>query len=55
MQLALSMAGQSGRGGFRLPPCVPPFNTLTLRLFTVIWLVAFALAIAGPIDGFYIR
>ncbi|MEA3078676.1 MAG: hypothetical protein QOF05_84, partial [Sphingomonadales bacterium] len=34
MQLALPNAGQAPRGGLRLPPCVPPFNTLTYRLFT---------------------
>jgi hypothetical protein len=55
MQLALSMAGQGSGGGFRLPSSVPPFNTLAYRLFTLIWLVAFALAIAGPVAGFYLR
>jgi len=55
MQLALSMAGQGSGGGFRLPSHVPPFNTLAHRLFTLIWLIAFALAIAGPVAGFYLR
>ena len=55
MQLALANNGPSLKGGFRLPPCVPPFNTLTLRLFTLVWLAAFALALAGPIAGFYLR
>lgn len=39
-------------GRFRLPPTIPPFNTLTHRLFSVIWIIAFLLAIAGPIMGF---
>jgi len=55
MQLALANDGWGEKGGFRLPPCVPPFNTLTHRLFTFVWLLAFALALAGPIAGFYIR
>ena len=55
MQLALASNGPSLKGGLRLPPCVPPFNTLTLRLFTLVWLAAFALALAGPIAGFYLR
>src|SRR6476661_8333358 len=55
MQLALANDGWGEKGGFRLPPCVPPFNTLTHRLFTFVWLLAFALALAGPIAGFYDR
>src|SRR6478609_11796133 len=55
MQLALPSAGQLSRGGFRLPPAVPPFNTLTHRLFSLLWICAFALALAGPIAGFYER
>ena len=55
MQLALSMAGQRSGGGFRLPSSVPPFNTLVYRLFTLVWVAAFALAVAGPIAGFYLR
>jgi hypothetical protein len=55
MQLALPSTGWSSKGGFRLPPVVPPFNTLTLRLFTLVWICAFALALAGPIAGFYLR
>jgi hypothetical protein len=55
MQLALASNGPSLMGGFRLPPCVPPFNTFTLRLFTFVWLIAFALALAGPVAGFYLR
>lgn len=55
MQLAWSSADPNTAGGLRLPPCVPPFNTLTLRLFTLLWLMAFALAFAGPVVGFYLR
>ena len=55
MQLALPNAGQAPRGGLRLPPCVPPFNTLTYRLFTALWMVAFALALVGPLAGLYER
>jgi hypothetical protein len=55
MQLALPSAGQLSRGGFRLPPVVPPFNTLTHRVFSLLWVCAFALALAGPIAGFYER
>ena len=55
MQLALPRTDQTLRGGFRLPPVVPPFNTLTHRLFTAIWLFAFLLAIVGPVLGFHHR
>src|SRR5690348_13731633 len=55
MQLALASSGPRPKGGFRLPPVVPPFNTLTYRLFSLIWLLAFALALAGPVAGFYER
>ena len=55
MQLALPSAGQAPKGGLRLPPCVPPFNTLTYRLFTAVWMVAFALALVGPLAGLYER
>ena len=43
------------KGRFRLPPAVPPFNTRTYRVFSIIWLAAFALAIAGPLIGMYYR
>jgi hypothetical protein len=46
---------QSAAGRFRLPPAVPPFNTLTLRIFSLLWFAAFILALAGPIAGFYLR
>ncbi|MEA3067453.1 MAG: hypothetical protein QOK41_860, partial [Sphingomonadales bacterium] len=55
MQLALPTAGQALKGGFRLPPCVPPFNTLTYRLFTLVWMTVFALALVGPLAGLYLR
>jgi len=55
MQLALPNAGLAPRGGWRLPPCVPPFNTLAYRLFTALWMVAFALALVGPLAGLYER
>src|SRR5689334_21073702 len=55
MQLALPNAGQVPTRRLRLPPCVPPFNTLTYRLFTAIWMVAFALALVGPLAGLYER
>jgi len=55
MQLALPNTGSASRGGWRLPPAVPPFNTLTYRLFTAVWMVAFALALVGPLAGLYER
>ncbi len=55
MQLALSNAGGTLKGGIRLPPAVPPFNTRAYRLFSFIWLLAFLLAFVGPLAGFYFR
>jgi hypothetical protein len=55
MQLALPTVGPMKNGGLRLPPRVPPFNTPTLRLFTLLWLIVFALALVGPVAGFYLR
>ncbi|MGE5564223.1 MAG: hypothetical protein ACM3ZV_13095 [Bacillota bacterium] len=55
MQLALARRNQAPSGGFQLPPVVPPFNTLTFRIFTAIWVLAFLLAIAGPVLGFHHR
>src|SRR5881628_1012918 len=54
MQLALPIAG-IGFGGLRLPPFLPPFNKRAQRLFTLFWLIAFALALVGPLAGFYFR
>jgi len=39
----------------RLPPVVPPFSTRVYRLFSILWLAAFALALIGPLAGFYYR
>ena len=55
MQLALTNADPEPGGRLRLPPCVPPFNTLTYRIFTAIWMVAFLLALVGPLAGLYER
>ena len=55
MQLALSRTEAPLKGGFRLPPVVPPFNTAGYWLFTILWGLAFLLAIAGPLAGFYLR
>jgi hypothetical protein len=55
MQLALPRTDQTLRRGFRLPPVVPPFNTLSYRLFTALWLFAFLLAVVGPVLGFRYR
>ena len=55
MQLALPRRDQSLSGGFRLPPVVPPFNTVNHRLFTALWLFAFLVAVVGPVVGFYHR
>ncbi|MDQ3482439.1 MAG: hypothetical protein M3448_03385, partial [Pseudomonadota bacterium] len=43
------------RRRFRLPERVPPFNTVTYRIFSVIWALALALAFIGPIGGLYQR
>src|SRR3954451_20320175 len=55
MQLALPIAGSTPTGRLRLPPAVPPFNTLAYRLFTLVWMIAFALALVGPLAGLYDR
>lgn len=55
MQLALPRNDGALKGGSRLPPVVPPFNTLYLRLFTALWVLAFLLAVTGTIVGFYFR
>jgi len=55
MQLALSRTDAPLKGGFRLPPVVPPFNTRGYWLFTLLWALAFMLAVAGPLTGFYLR
>src|SRR5438270_10100055 len=55
MQLAVPMAERAPTRGWRLPPCVPPFNTLIYRVFTLVWMIAFALAVVGPVAGVYLR
>jgi hypothetical protein len=55
MQLALPRTDQGLRAGFRLPPVLPPFNALTYRIFTAVWVLSFLLAIAGTAVGFYYR
>jgi hypothetical protein len=55
MQLALRRTNTLPNGGPRLPPVLPPFNTLSYRLFTVAWLLVFLLAITGPLAGFHER
>ena len=34
---------------------MPPFNTRAYRLFSLVWIAAFLLAIVGPLAGFYFR
>lgn len=55
MQLALPNFEHALKSRFRLPPAVPPFNTRTYRIFTVLWFAAFLLALIGPATGFYFR
>ncbi len=55
MQLALPSIEQRLGRGLRLPPAIPPFNTLGYRLFTGLWLIVFLLAVSGPIAGLYLR
>ena len=54
MQLALT-GGTLTRLRLRLPPVVPPFSTRGYRLFSILWLAAFALAVVGPLAGLYDR
>ena len=55
MQLALPRTDQPRKGGFRLPPVVPPFNSPSYRVFTTLWVLALLLAVVGPLIGFYHR
>jgi hypothetical protein len=41
--------------GLKLPNRVPPFNTRTYQVFSIIWIAALLLAIGGPIMGLYQR
>lgn len=56
MELALpgTAIGEPG-GRFRLPPAIPPFTKRGHRLFSIVWIAAFLLALAGPIVGLYFR
>ena len=55
MQLALPNIEQALKSRFRLPPALPPFNSHTYRIFTLLWFAAFLLAVIGPATGFYFR
>ena len=55
MQLALASEEKPKGWRFRLPPAVPPFNTRIHRLFSIVWIAAFLLAIVGPAAGIYLR
>ncbi len=56
MQLALPVAAEEAlKGRFRLPPAVPPFNKRGHRIFSILWIAAFLLAIVGPAAGLYFR
>jgi len=56
MELALPVAAKEESGSrFRLPPAIPPFTTRGHRLFSIVWLAAFLLALGGPIVGLYFR
>ncbi len=56
MELVLaSLYKPTGWQRWRLPPAVPPFNTRTHRIFSLVWIAAFLLAIIGPAAGIYVR
>jgi hypothetical protein len=55
MQLALPRMEQALARRLRLPPSVPPFSKRAHQLFSILWLAAFVLALAGPVAGFYFR
>ena len=55
MHLALASEEKPKGWRFRLPPAVPPFSTRVHRLFSIVWIAAFLLAIAGPAAGIYFR
>lgn len=54
-QLAFPSAAPGALRRFRLPPAIPPFNSVTLRIFSLLWFLAFLIALMGPIAGFYLR
>lgn len=43
------------RARLKVPDRVPPFNTATYRIFTIIWLAALLLAVVGPSMALYSR
>lgn len=53
--LTVVKPAKSWRERFKLPPAVPPFDTRTYRLFSIVWTVAFLLAVFGPMIGMYYR
>ncbi len=56
MQLALPVtAAKALKGRFRLPPAIPPFNKRGHRIFSILWIAAFILAVIGPAMGLYFR
>lgn len=55
VQLALPVALTELSRRFKLPDAVPPFGTRTYRLFSLIWALAFLLAVVGPVLGLYAR
>lgn len=55
MQLALASDDKPKGWRFRLPPAVPPFNTRVHRIFSLVWIAAFLLALIGPAAGIYLR
>lgn len=54
-QLAMTVHQPPLRDRIRLPKRVPPFNTLTHRIFTVLWVAALLLALVGPVMALYDR
>jgi hypothetical protein len=42
-------------GGWKLPQQVPPFNTVTYWIVSVVWFAALLLAVAGPLMSLYER
>ena len=56
MQLALPVTVDDAlKGRFRLPPAIPPFNQRGHRIFSILWIAAFLLAVVGPVMGLYFR
>jgi hypothetical protein len=55
VQLAWPGALTELSGRLKLPDAVPPFGTRTYRLFSLVWALAFLLAVVGPAMGLYAR